>query len=218
MDNVSEPIYAEDGLWGGLEVPCTRDGTLSGEGHSKKVTFKSPAPTPTASVVLDEYALHEADEAQPGGEDLLHDGRRGGSSSPSEKPSLPTKLTRPPATSRASSSQSFASSRPRASSRQSASFLPPSSRPLTQRKASMPPLSAGSGVPNLAGRGGASPTKSAMSPTSSEHSLGGTSARSYLPPPNSWGEMAEEELIANLGPRERTRQEVLWEIVSSEER
>jgi hypothetical protein len=30
--------------------------------------------------------------------------------------------------------------------------------------------------------------------------------------------MAEEELIANLGPRERTRQEVLWEIVSSEER
>jgi hypothetical protein len=30
--------------------------------------------------------------------------------------------------------------------------------------------------------------------------------------------MAEEELIANLGPKERTRQEVLWEIVSSEER
>ena len=30
--------------------------------------------------------------------------------------------------------------------------------------------------------------------------------------------MAEEELIANLGPRERTRQEVLFEIVSSEER
>jgi hypothetical protein len=30
--------------------------------------------------------------------------------------------------------------------------------------------------------------------------------------------MAEDDLIANLGPRERTRQEVLWEIVSSEER
>ena len=30
--------------------------------------------------------------------------------------------------------------------------------------------------------------------------------------------MAEEELIANLGPKERTRQEVLFEIVNSEER
>lgn len=30
--------------------------------------------------------------------------------------------------------------------------------------------------------------------------------------------MAADDLIANLGPRERTRQEVLWEIVSSEER
>jgi hypothetical protein len=30
--------------------------------------------------------------------------------------------------------------------------------------------------------------------------------------------MAADDLIANLGPRERTRQEVLYEIVSSEER
>jgi hypothetical protein len=34
----------------------------------------------------------------------------------------------------------------------------------------------------------------------------------------SWSEMAEGDLIDNLSPRERTRQEVLWEIVSSEER
>ena len=57
-----------------------------------------------------------------------------------------------------------------------------------------------------------------LSPTPSEQSLAGMSTRSYLPPPNSWSEMAEDDLIANLGPRERTRQEVLWEIVSSEER
>ena len=34
----------------------------------------------------------------------------------------------------------------------------------------------------------------------------------------SWSENAEEDLVSNLGPRERTRQEVLWEIVASEER
>ncbi|EPQ58225.1 DH domain-containing protein [Gloeophyllum trabeum ATCC 11539] len=35
---------------------------------------------------------------------------------------------------------------------------------------------------------------------------------------SSWSEGAEEDLVTNLGPRERTRQEVLWEIVASEER
>ncbi|KAG9101670.1 hypothetical protein FRC06_002735 [Ceratobasidium sp. 370] len=34
----------------------------------------------------------------------------------------------------------------------------------------------------------------------------------------SWSEAAENDLVNNLGPRERTRQEVLWEIVASEER
>lgn len=34
----------------------------------------------------------------------------------------------------------------------------------------------------------------------------------------SWSEGAEEDLVTNLGQRERTRQEVLWEIVASEER
>lgn len=33
-----------------------------------------------------------------------------------------------------------------------------------------------------------------------------------------WSEMTHQELVQNLGPRERTRQEVLWEIVASEER
>ncbi|KAH9934622.1 uncharacterized protein B0H18DRAFT_951242 [Fomitopsis serialis] len=34
----------------------------------------------------------------------------------------------------------------------------------------------------------------------------------------SWSEVAEEDLVSNIGQRERTRQEVLWEIVASEER
>ena len=36
--------------------------------------------------------------------------------------------------------------------------------------------------------------------------------------PASWSEHTEVDLVANLGSRERTRQEVLLEIVSSEER
>lgn len=43
-----------------------------------------------------------------------------------------------------------------------------------------------------------------------------TGARSVGGP--SWKEMTEEDLVMHLGPRERTRQEVLWEIVASEER
>ena len=37
-------------------------------------------------------------------------------------------------------------------------------------------------------------------------------------PPASWSEGAEEDLVTHLGPRERARQEVLWEIVASEVR
>lgn len=35
---------------------------------------------------------------------------------------------------------------------------------------------------------------------------------------DSWGEAAEDDLVKNIGSRERTRQEVLWEIVASEQR
>jgi hypothetical protein len=61
--------------------------------------------------------------------------------------------------------------------------------------------------------------------TSAGHSVAGPSwasdgagsgARSFGAP--SWSEMTEGDLVSNLGPRERTRQEVLWEIVASEER
>ncbi|KAI0065441.1 Dbl homology domain-containing protein [Artomyces pyxidatus] len=48
----------------------------------------------------------------------------------------------------------------------------------------------------------------------SQKSAGGSSVM----PPASWSEGAEEDLVSNIGPRERTRQEVLWEIVASEER
>jgi hypothetical protein len=41
---------------------------------------------------------------------------------------------------------------------------------------------------------------------------------SYIGSHSNWSQWADEDLLMNLGPRERTRQEVLWEIVSSEER
>ena len=60
-----------------------------------------------------------------------------------------------------------------------------------------------------------------VSPTASTEPVvfppSGTSAtRSFGFP--TWSEMTHQELVRNLGPRERTRQEVLWEIVASEER
>jgi hypothetical protein len=76
-------------------------------------------------------------------------------------------------------------------------------------------------------------TRSVTSPSSAKPAYGDgasihQSLRSATPfsqksigsvlPPASWSEGAEEDLVTHLGPRERTRQEVLWEIVASEER
>ncbi|GAA5884562.1 hypothetical protein JCM16303_000030 [Sporobolomyces ruberrimus] len=36
--------------------------------------------------------------------------------------------------------------------------------------------------------------------------------------PTTWSDMAHQELVVNLSTRERTRQEILWEVVASEER
>lgn len=49
-------------------------------------------------------------------------------------------------------------------------------------------------------------------------SLSYLSGRTGIQAAASWGEAAEEDLVSNLGARERTRQEVLWEIVASEDR
>lgn len=47
---------------------------------------------------------------------------------------------------------------------------------------------------------------------------GGGGGSSYLGSHSTWSQLADDDLLMNLSPRERTRQEVLWEIVSSEER
>jgi hypothetical protein len=148
-----------DALGAMWESKDTRMRSTSGEA-GKKVTFRSPVPTPTPnSIHLDSNIL------VPRSPDKM-DSR------------LVEESSRPNPPSRASTAQSYSSR-----------------RSLSMRKTSTP----------------------YGQPFSTE-SDGSHSTRSYLPPPNSWSEMAEEELIANLGPRERTRQEVLWEIVSSEER
>lgn len=165
---------------------------MSSSGEGKKVTFRSPVPTPTTSVVIDgllppQRPVFDTDFAYT---------NTGKEQEPERRSPSPTKKA-----------LSFFHKRPNPPSRSSttqAQSQTQSTRPPTLRKSSLPPVALSS-----------SPTKSMLSPTASEVSLGG---RSYLPPPNSWSEMAEDDLIANLGPKERTRQEVLWEIVSSEER
>jgi hypothetical protein len=47
---------------------------------------------------------------------------------------------------------------------------------------------------------------------------GGSDHARFCQVRQSWSEITEEDLVQNLSPRERTRQEVLWEIVSSEDR
>jgi hypothetical protein len=170
----SEIVHAQDmealgPMWESEDARQRRVST-SGDG-GKKVTFRSPVPTPAPSALGGPSSERSPQPRSP------------------DKSSMRLDETRPNPPSRASTAQSYSSR-----------------RSLSMRKTSTP-----YGQPFLP-----SPTKSPLlSPTESD---GSHSTRSYLPPPNSWSEMAEEELIANLGPKERTRQEVLWEIVSSEER
>ncbi|CDZ97204.1 Dbl homology (DH) domain [Phaffia rhodozyma] len=51
-----------------------------------------------------------------------------------------------------------------------------------------------------------------------EHNETTDAERSFVSAPENWSQWADEDLLMNLGPRERTRQEVLWEIVRSEDR
>ena len=159
--------------------------TSSGEGPVKKVTFRSPAPTPTTSMVLDDIPTVEDTSTEREQRDRTNSLRsRGGSPAKGSYPHPPSRNA-------------------------SRSSLPGIQKPSALRRASVPVSSGSSASPTI---------KSTESPTPSHASFDAASTRSYLPPPNSWSEMAEEDLIQNLGPKERTRQEVLWEIVSSEER
>lgn len=68
-----------------------------------------------------------------------------------------------------------------------------------------------------------SPTQSTRTADASMTIRSGTpyshmSGMSAIQAAASWSEAAEHDLVSNLGPRERNRQEVLWEIVASEER
>lgn len=154
----------------------SRTVSASGEG-GKKVTFRSPIPTPATSIAFNDMI----NSGPPGGSSSAQ--AQAGPSTSSTRPGSPIKLEEPIQT----------HSRPSAPSRSSTSQSYSSRRSFSMRKGESPVLS----------------------PTPSDGSL---SNKSYLPPPNSWSEMAADDLIANLGPRERTRQEVLYEIVSSEER
>lgn len=165
-------VIRDDGD-GGFEGYSERTRTVSAS-EGKKVTFRSPAPTPTTSIALNDMI----NPVEP---------------SPSHSP---TYTTRAPSPDKQTNGQP---SRPSAPSRSSTAQSYSSRRSLSTRKSYLY-------------------SSSQQSPTSPTESDGSLSSKSYLPPPNSWSEMAADDLIANIGPRERTRQEVLYEIVSSEER
>ncbi|KIK59783.1 hypothetical protein GYMLUDRAFT_74229 [Collybiopsis luxurians FD-317 M1] len=81
----------------------------------------------------------------------------------------------------------------------------PYTSPQTPYSASAQSLRSGAGTPysQMSGMSGMSGT---------------TASGSRILAATSWSEVTEEDLVSNLGSRERTRQEVLFEIISSEER
>ncbi|GAA5860358.1 hypothetical protein JCM8547_003474 [Rhodosporidiobolus lusitaniae] len=117
------------------------------------------------------------------------------------------------------------------------------SRNASRRNSTAPPAVAGGedGGASGSGRRGGSPALVALgaerttSPLSFSPSAG-SSAGGFQSPyggstgafserdpqqiyaPTTWSEMAHQELVVNVSSRERTRQEILWEVVASEER
>lgn len=98
------------------------------------------------------------------------------------------------------------------------------------RHVSDPPLRMGGYTPGAAGGNAprASNAAAMMNPSNaylneaasmrSGTPLSYMSGRTGIQAAASWSEAAEGDLVSNLGSRERTRQEVLWEIVASEDR
>ncbi|EIW85022.1 Dbl-like domain-containing protein [Coniophora puteana RWD-64-598 SS2] len=83
-----------------------------------------------------------------------------------------------------------------------------------------PPGKAG-GAPSIKAtstRAATSPYPASVRSGTPYSQMSNSNASSRILAVTSWSEGAEDDLVSNLGPRERTRQEVLWEIVASEER
>ncbi|KDQ33219.1 hypothetical protein PLEOSDRAFT_1091376 [Pleurotus ostreatus PC15] len=160
------------------------------EGQKKQVAFISPPPTPN---------LTDVDRSLP-------DAPANGQASASP---LKTTLTRFQAMHgkepRGSTSTSGASS-----SKTDLSATPSSNTAVkaTSTRATSPSLhkTSGDGVSMQSLRSGT--PCSQMSQSSGSRILAATS----------WSEVIEDDLVSNIGSRERTRQEVLFEIISSEER
>ena len=106
---------------------------------------------------------------------------------------------------RASTSTAASSSRTDLTSKPTTTTTPPSLTPLSVQSNKAPST-----------RTAVSPYPASLRSGTPYSQMSYTSTRILAA--SSWSEGAEDDLVSNLGPRERTRQEVLWEIVASEER
>lgn len=163
----------------------------------KKVMFRSPIRPTAATVTAGGPERH-------GRSDSSHDAQPGpssksvGSISAHRRPSSPSRIRSPTPTGFHPGHQRTVSrSSSRASGRLSQAFSRAVSSTSTNTFQYSP----------------ATPTSYA-----DPNDISAASAQSYFTLPESWSAAMDEELIANLGPRERARQEVLWEIVNSEEK
>jgi hypothetical protein len=87
----------------------------------------------------------------------------------------------------------------------------------TPNKASVKATSTRTGSPYLhkSFEAASAPSLRSGTPLSS---MSHNSSGSHILAAQSWSEVTEDDLVSNIGSRERTRQEVLFEIISSEER
>ncbi|EJD05815.1 Dbl domain-containing protein [Fomitiporia mediterranea MF3/22] len=186
-------------------------------GH-KKVAFLSPPPTPAP---LERVVSNQSESGRANGADTsANDGghaKAGGSGNTASNGDAMPKTPNGPLRTTVSRFQAVHGSETRGTG-----------------NASTSKVNVSKGVNGTAGKATNTATRTAISPNSQKNfadnmSLN-ASMRSNTPYSQasqsssrilataSWSEAAEEDLVSNIGPRERTRQEVLWEIVASEER
>ncbi|KZT60401.1 Dbl homology domain-containing protein [Calocera cornea HHB12733] len=179
----------------------------NGTQTNKRVAFISPPPTPGG---LNTLALPPDPHSKEGKEEP----RKRGNSFNGEASSRPD-LSQQGRSEKGLKARTY--SNPNADARAAASARGSGSRTLPSRQGVTSPTSAVRGGSSLAPPQ-QEPSNLAFSLRSGTPYSQHTSARSFVQAASSWSEAAEEDLVSNIGPRERTRQEVLWEIVTSEER
>jgi hypothetical protein len=217
--------------------------TAEGNQPIKRVAFISPIRTPVASIALDSIAWDTAplpvpakDEGSANGAEIKQNAMiRARNVFKSKDKLRDTETETPPHLPVERESNSTNRTASATISKLNKSSNPPDNRSTTSQQSHIPRLTSHlshkraetdpsapllSHLNSSTARSTTPSLKSPIAPVARARARTGGDlvGKRFCEVRQSWSEITEDDLVRNLSPRERTRQEVLWEIVSSEDR